>query len=375
MEDPFVFGTATSEPCFTDRENETQRLKLNFLHGINTMLISPRRWGKTSLVKHVADSLKNEKDVKVVMMDIFSCRNEHQFYKMFATEIIKQTSSKWEEWVADAKKFLGGLVPKISLDVDPVTDLTFSFDFSETHFNTDVLSLPEKIAESKGIKVVVCIDEFQQIADFSDSLLFQKKMRSVWQLQQNVTYCLFGSKKHILAGLFSKPSCPFYKFGDILFLQKIPTSYWSDFIMSRFAATGKSISKELTEEICAFVENHSSYVQQLSWIVWTKTEKTATREILEKSKTELLNQSSILFQNYIDELTGFQINFLLAMSDGIQSEFSRKEMLTRYDLVTAANITRLKKSLEDKDLIDIEAKKVTFNDPVFAHWIRLNIVR
>ena len=375
MEDPFVFGTATSEPCFTDRENETQRLKMNFLHGINTMLISPRRWGKTSLVKHVADSLKNEKDVKVVMMDIFSCRNEHQFYKMFATEIIKQTSSKWEEWVADAKKFLGGLVPKISLDVDPVTDLTFSFDFSETHFNVDVLSLPEKIAESKGIKVVVCIDEFQQIADFSDSLLFQKKLRSVWQLQQNVTYCLFGSKKHILAGLFSKPSCPFYKFGDILFLQKIPTSYWSDFIMSRFAATGKSISKELTEEICAFVENHSSYVQQLSWIVWTKTEKTATREILEKSKTELLNQSSILFQNYIDELTGFQINFLLAMSDGIQSEFSRKEILTRYDLGTAANITRLKKSLEDKDLIDIEARKITFNDPVFAHWIKLNIVR
>lgn len=375
MEDPFVFGTATSEPCFTDRENETQRLKMNFLHGINTMLISPRRWGKTSLVKHVADSLENEKDVKVVMMDIFSCRNEHQFYKMFATEIIKQTSSKWEEWVADAKKFLGGLVPKISLDVDPVTDLTFSFDFSETHFNVDVLSLPEKIAESKGIKVVVCIDEFQQIADFSDSLLFQKKLRSVWQLQQNVTYCLFGSKKHILAGLFSKPSCPFYKFGDILFLQKIPTSYWSDFIMSRFAATGKSISKELTEEICAFVENHSSYVQQLSWIVWTKTEKTATHEILEKSKTELLNQSSILFHNYIDELTGFQINFLLAMSDGIQSEFSRKEILTRYDLGTSANITRLKKSLEDKDLIDIEAKKITFNDPVFAHWIRLNIVR
>ena len=375
MEDPFVFGTATSEPCFTDRENETQRLKWNFLQGINTMLISPRCWGKTSLVKHVADSLKNEKDVKVVMMDIFSCRNEHQFYKMFATEIIKQTSSKWEEWVADAKKFLGGLVPKISLDVDPVTDLTFSFDFSETHFNADVLSLPEKIAESKGIKVVVCIDEFQQIADFSDSLLFQKKLRSVWQLQQNVTYCLFGSKKHILAGLFSKPSCPFYKFGDILFLQKIPTTYWSDFIMSRFAATGKSISKELTEEICAFVENHSSYVQQLSWIVWTKTEKTATREIFEKSKTELLNQSSILFQNYIDELTGFQINFLLAMSDGIQSEFSRKEILTRYDLGTAANITRLKKSLEDKDLIDIEAKKITFNDPVFAHWIRLNIAR
>ena len=98
MEKPFVFGVATSGDNFTDREKETQRLLLNFAHGVNTVLISPRRWGKTSLVKKVAQ-LSQDNKRKVVYIDIFSCRTENEFYRLFATSILKQTSSKWEEWI------------------------------------------------------------------------------------------------------------------------------------------------------------------------------------------------------------------------------------------------------------------------------------
>ena len=93
MEKPFVFGVATSGDNFTDREKETQRLLLNFAHGVNTVLISPRRWGKTSLVKKVAQ-LSQDNKRKVVYIDIFSCRTENEFYRLFATSILKQTSSK-----------------------------------------------------------------------------------------------------------------------------------------------------------------------------------------------------------------------------------------------------------------------------------------
>lgn len=98
MEKPFVFGVATSGDNFTDREKETQRLLLNFTHGVNTILISPRRWGKTSLVKKVAQ-LAQTKTRKIVYLDIFSCRTESEFYRLFATSVLKQTSSKWDEWV------------------------------------------------------------------------------------------------------------------------------------------------------------------------------------------------------------------------------------------------------------------------------------
>ena len=129
MEKPFVFGVATSGDNFTDREQETQRLLLNFTHGVNTILISPRRWGKTSLVKKVAQ-LAQTKTRKIVYLDIFSCRTESEFYRLFATSVLKQTSSKWDEWVENTKQFLAHINPKISIGTDPMNDFSISFEYS-----------------------------------------------------------------------------------------------------------------------------------------------------------------------------------------------------------------------------------------------------
>lgn len=101
---PFVFGVATSGDNFTDRKKETARLLSNFRHGVNTVLISPRRWGKTSLVRKVC-RLAQSDTLKVVYLDIFSCRSEREFYDAFASAVLKQTSSKLEEWMENARLF------------------------------------------------------------------------------------------------------------------------------------------------------------------------------------------------------------------------------------------------------------------------------
>jgi len=372
MSNPFVFGSATSGEQFTDRVQDTERLLANFKHGVSVILISPRRWGKTSLVQKVS-AMAQGKDVKVVTLDIFSCRNADDFYQLFATEVIKQTANKWEEWADNAKKFLSALIPKISFGVDPNTDFSVSLDFSNTRLNDELLDLPQKIAKDKGFRIVVCIDEFQQIAEFQDHVHFQKKLRSVWQLQTEVSYCLYGSKKHVLSELFSKQSMPFYKFGDVLFLQKISTADWINFICERFLSTGKSISAELAKKICDTVENHSSYVQQLAWNVWIKTNTSATNDDVDAAVIDLLNQNSMLYYRYIEGLSGFQINFLRAIADGKSSEFTRSETLRNYHLGTSANVKRLKDALEKKELIDITGKIVSFNDPVFKIWFQKNI--
>jgi len=191
---PFIFGVATSGDNFTDREKETARLLSNFTYGVNTVLISPRRWGKTSLVKKVCKLVQSDK-LKIVYLDIFSCRTNREFYDAFASAVLKQTSSKFDEIIENAKIFLPRMSPK-SDDID------------------EILQLPEKIAQKKGVRIVICIDEFQQIAEFKDSKTFQKRLRTIWQLQQSVFYCLFGSKKHLMNELFEKKSLPFYKFGD-----------------------------------------------------------------------------------------------------------------------------------------------------------------
>jgi AAA+ ATPase superfamily predicted ATPase len=375
MESPFLYGVATSGKWFTDREEDTKRLSMNFTNGINTIIISPRRWGKTSLVLKVAGQL-SKGDLRIVALDVFSCRSEDEFYRTFATAIIKQTSSKWEEWSENARQFLTALTPKISVGSDPMNDFSISFDLSNKRvLDEEVLNLPMKIAQKKGIRIVVCIDEFQQISEFTNAITFQKKLRSFWQLQAPyISYCLYGSKKHMMEKLFSKQSMPFYKFGDVIFLQKIVPEYWVPFIRQRFEETGKSISAELAEKICETVENHSSYVQQFAWLTWIHTKKQTTLADFNDAYKDLLNQNTSLYYSYMEGLTSLQINFLRAIADGIEDQFSRKETLIIYNLGTSANISRLKKSLEQKELIDITGKRVTFNDPVFRIWFKKEIL-
>ena len=373
MEKPFVFGVATSGDNFTDREKETQRLLLNFTHGVNTILISPRRWGKTSLVKKVAQ-LAQTKTRKIVYLDIFSCRTESEFYRLFATSVLKQTSSKWDEWVENTKQFLAHINPKISIGTDPMNDFSISFEYSmQDNAGNDILQLPEKIAIEKGIQIVICIDEFQQISDFEDSKTFQKKLRTVWQLQQHVSYCLFGSKKHLMNELFEKKNLPFYKFGDAIYLTKIETKYWIGYICKRFENTGKHISPELAKEICRLVDNHSSYVQQLAWLLWIRTTDIATEEQLTHALEDLLDQNNILFQSETENLSAYQMNFLKAVIDGIHSKFSSKEIILKYNLGTSANIVRLKSALLQKELIETDGKEIILADPVFGVWFKKEV--
>ena len=370
IENPFVFGKAAEGTCFTDRTEDAKRLHANLTHGINTILISPRRWGKTSLVKKVIADI-DRPDIKTVFIDIFQCKSEYEFYHAFASAVIKQTSSRLDEWVETAKTFLSNISPKFTFGSDPMNDFSLSFEWNpKDDTETDILQLPEKIAQKKNIHLVVCLDEFQQIADFGDSLKFQKKLRSAWQHQQNVTYCMFGSKKHLMENIFNDKSMPFYKFGDMMFLKKIPTEEWVPFICAKFQETGKSISAEQAAKICEATENLSSYVQHLAWVVWYKADKVVTDKDITAAIDDLLEQNKVFFQREVEQLSELQLNFLRALANGVTTGFSRKDVIRKYRLESSANVQSVKKALLKKDLIDVDGQEISFNDSLFKQWLK-----
>lgn len=373
-EAPFVFGVRVEGDTFTDRKEETNRLKMNFLYGVNTILISPRRMGKTSLVEKVC-SLVESDTLKIAKIDAFGCRSENDFINAFATAVVRATSSKWEEWMENAKTFLSRFIPKISIGQDPLTDFSIALEYNRANTVTeDILQLPETIAKQKGIKIVIYIDEFQQIADFPDSITFQKKLRSVWQLQSNVSYCLYGSKKHMMEKMFQSQSHPFYRFGDLFYLDKISETDWVEYICDRFRVTGKEISRELASEICTVTDRYSSYVQQLAWLVWLRTDKHATKEDVEFGIDRMLDACEPLFIQQTESLSAYQMNFLRALANGVHTGFTRSEILDTYQLGTAANISRLKKALTEKDLIMMTApKKLEISDPILALWLKRRV--
>ena len=371
-ENPFVFGKAVEGSYFTNRTKDAEHLEANLTHGINTILISPCRWGKTSLVKKVMANVIRP-DIKIIYIDVFSCKSEYDFYKVFASTIIQQTSSKIEEWMATAKEFLSRVITKVAFSPDSIQEYSLSFEFPAKDDAEDILQLPERIAQKKGIHIVLCLDEFQQVAEFQDSMTFQKKLRSVWQHQQNVSYCLFGSKRHLMTELFSDSGNPFYKFGDMMFLKKIPTEEWIPFICHKFQETGKVITEKQAERICKVTENLSSYVQHLSWIVWYKAKPVVTNEMVDESIEELLEQNKVFFQREVEGLTELQLNLLKAIANGVDTGFTKKEVIKKYRLESSANVQGIKKSLLKKDLIDIDGSIITYNDPLFKLWIKKNI--
>lgn len=369
-ENPFVFGKAAEGIHFTDREEDAKRLSANLTHGVSTILVSPRRWGKTSLVKKVISEIDDPK-IKPVFIDIFHCKSEYEFYHVFATAIIKQVSSKLDEWMEMAKMFLSNVSPRFSFGSDPMNDFSLSFEWNpKDESETEILQLPEKIAKKKNIRLVVCIDEFQQVADVADSVNFQKKLRSVWQHQQNVTYCMFGSKKHLMNYIFNERSMPFYKFGDFLFLKKIPTEKWVSFIVTMFRTTGKTITDKQAASICEVTENQSSYVQHLAWIVWYKTDSVVTEENIASAIDDLLEQNKVFFQREVEQLSELQMNFLKALADGVTTGLSRKEIVRKYRLESSANVQSVKKALVKKDLIDVDGQEVNLNDSLFKLWLK-----
>ena len=367
MKKTFIYGVAVEGTNFTDRKKETRRLKQDFENGQNVILISPRRMGKTSLVRKVQTLV--DKDIVTVYMDIYDCRNEYEFYNKFAAELLKQTAGKAEAVMKNIKEFLVRLSPTISFGPDPNNEFSLSLGItSKSYSPEEILQLPQRMAEKMGKHIVVCIDEFQQIGEFPDSLKVQKKMRSIWQLQSNASYCLFGSKKHLLANLFQSKKMPFYQFGDILFLQPIPIEDWIPFISQKFEEKNMSISDAIIEKICSTVQSQSSYVQQLAWNVMLNTTKKADEAALETAIEDLLNQNSLLFLQQIENLTAYQMNFLKAVAKGVHTDFTSKEVLSTYDLGSKSNISRIKTVLTQKELIEKTPNGIVFSDPVFELW-------
>lgn len=370
MEKAFVYGMSVGGDNFTDRIEETKRIKLDFENGINVILISPRRMGKTSLIKKVISEMDSS-EIKVVYMDIYDCRSEYDFYNRFAETMMKSTGNQLEQVMENIKRFLVRVSPKLSFSPELNSEFSVSLGITPKDYSPEeILDLPERIAKEQGIRIVVCIDEFQQIGEFADSLTVQKRLRGVWQHHQHVSYCFFGSKKHLMENIFQSRRMPFYQFGEMLHLKCIPTEYWVPFICSRFEKYGKKISEEYAARICHTVKNYSSYVQQLAWNVMAETEIEVNEESFTEGFNALLEQNSSLFIQQTEGLTTYQLNFIRLLCNGIHSGFNTQSVVEQYSLGSKSNVDRIKKCLIDRELITIEKEGVFLADCVFELWFK-----
>lgn len=368
---PFVFGTTVSQGSFANREQDLERLYNNMLNGVNSMLISPRRWGKSSLVeKLIVEVRRKNPKICVVSIDLFSANSEEEFLELFAREVIKASSTKWEDWMRSGKDFFQQLVPKLSIGLNPKVDFSITFDWKEIRkYRDEILDLPERIAREKGVKYLICLDEFQNLAAFDQYEQMEKSMRAVWQRQKSVTYCLYGSRRHMMADIFSNPSKPFYRFGEVILLEKIKREKWVDFILRKFEESKKQLTPELAVLIPEWMEDHSWYVQQLAHYTWQKSTKKVTLTNLQKALKELIATNSPFYQREVESLSRGQLNLLKAIANQAE-RLTSVEIIDTYKLGTSANVVKNRRVLMNLDVIYEHNGQWDFLDPAFKRWFQ-----
>lgn len=370
---PFMYGLIAEKENFIDRIEDRRQLKTFLGGGINVMLISPRRWGKSSLVKAAMEELKNEdQQVRVCYLDASKIVSEDEFYNKFAMAVIESASSSFEKKWADFKQYVQALIPGVRLKASAFDSIQMEMELNFAPLRDSaekVLQLPEQMSADKGLHIIVCIDEFQQLASLPNWKRMEATMRSVWQHQHNANYCLYGSKRHMMMDIFNNSNNPFYRFGQVLFMKKIEKQYWMPYIMEGFAKTGKHISEELAARICETVECHSWYVQQLSLFVWMNTETEVTEEIFNRQLQVVIDTNADMFAADIESLAASQVAMLRAISSG-ETRFNAKDVVERYGLGAPRTITLNKKTLIKRDIIETANDGYRFVDPVYALWFK-----
>ena len=370
MNSPFVYGKIALAENFTDRKEETASLKTDFLNLTNTIVISPRRWGKSSLIQRAGEeAAAADKKIRICHLDIFNARNEDEFYEKLAAAVIKGTSSKVEELFATASRYASALIPTLTAS-DTMNKVGLEFHLGKISRNADdILDMAERIAEDKGLRIVICIDEFQQIANYPETDAFQAKLRSHWQTHQRVAYCLYGSRRHMMTDIFTNQGKPFYKFGKTVFLERIPAELWLPFIRDKFLLTGKTITEKQCRHIVSAVDNNPYYIQQLSEEVWNRTADVVSDDMVEDAFQGIVRSQAALNLMLTQTLTLSMQNLLHAIVNG-EKELSSQHVMERYGLKNSLTVSRAKKALAAMDIVDDFGKQLSMEDPVYAWWLK-----
>lgn len=369
IKSPFVFSKIVTGEKFVGREPEIKKLTNNFRDGINTFIISPRRTGKSSLVRQSVEVYNNKlKDSTIfVFINLWNVRTESEFYELLANRVLKESTNKFTEVIDAAKKFLGNLRPVIKLEFEAIK-FEVGLQFKKEELQS-ILNLPQRIAEDKKKQVIICLDEFQDIEYFKDPVSFQKNLRAHWQDQENVSYILYGSKRHMMSSFFNNSSMPFYHFGDILYLKKIEEIKLVKFIIKSFKETQKQISSKDARLVTRMLKQHPYYIQQLSNIIWQKTKNNVTPEIINDSMNDFMEYNSGQFEIITKNLSTTQLNFLKALCYN-ETSFHSQHVLQNYHLGSSANVTSIKKVLLEKEIIEEYNGQYLFSDPVFEIYFK-----
>ncbi|MEW5766053.1 MAG: ATP-binding protein [bacterium] len=338
---------------------------------------SPRKYGKTSLITKVLGLLQAE-GLFTIYLDLYQVPSKKVWLELYAKAISKGVAGRIEGIKRFIKEYLPGFIPKIIIKGEDSPDIEFEYVSSRKgieRYLMDVYDLPQKVAEKKGRKGVVVMDEFQEIRNL-DGEEMEKQIRSIIQHHDKISYVFVGSKKGMLLDIFTNRKKPLYNIGKMLTLKKIPAENMAEFIRNRFNHTQHSITEEVIEEILSLTENHPYFTQMLCHEIWDLLfpgQDVQSKDIKEAINQILSNQSELYFIIW-DSLSPHQKNLLFALTKTRSSRIYSADFINNHSLGSTSMIQKSIRALLNKEVIEKNEGIYEIQDVFFRQWLQTRML-
>ena len=351
MENPFQYGVLVDNEYFTDRVDELKEVQLSLNSANHLILISPRRFGKSSLVAKVVKasgrpcvSLNMQ---NVLSVEDFSSKILREIFRLYPMERIRHLMSHFR------------IIPTISTNpVTNVIDVSFQPVVNNLVLLEDAMALLEKVS-IEGKKLIVVFDEFQEILNIRKGL--DKQLRSIMQEQHNLNYILLGSQESMMTEIFERKKSPFYHFGKLMRLDKIPYDDFRNYISSRLPLEDKANLNAIVEEILSFTNLHPYYTQQLSAEVWDMlTHDNPTDGVVTASIRKILRTHDLDYERLWLKFNRTERAIMLNLSKRVNPMQNRQ-------MATSTSYSAIKRLMKSGYIIRVNDYEI--EDPFFKEWI------
>ncbi|WP_455536690.1 AAA family ATPase [Prevotella koreensis] len=351
MRNPFKFGTVVDGEFFTDRVNELEQIRHILQSDNHLVLISPRRYGKTSLVMK-AVKLSEMPYIMLNMQDVVSTED-------LSAKLIKAVFKiyPWEHLKHLMTHFR--VTPTISVNpVSNAIEVSFQPRINSDTVLEDAMSMLAKVAD-KDKRLVVVLDEFQEITSIDKGL--DKKLRSIMQLQQNINYIFLGSQESMMAEIFEHKKSPFYHFGMLMRLNNIPESDFQEYLTTRLKPILEEKADAVTHNIIETTRCHPYYTQQLASRVWELAEYQGIEDnVAEEAVKGIVLAHDLDFERLWMALNKTDRHTMIEICQG-------KNPIQSLDKATSTTFSSLKRLLKSGFII--RENSYDIEDPFFKQWI------
>lgn len=365
---PFITSGYVSPEYFCDRENETRQLVQNIQGHSHTVLISPRRMGKTGLIEHCFNQEVIKNDYHTFFLDIYSTMNLNDFVFLLGNRICRSLKTKDKQLMEMFVKVVKSI--QFTIGFDEAGMMNGSFGLGDIKDSQKSLEEIFQYLEEAKRPCVMAIDEFQQIEKYPEKNV-EALLRTYIQHCNNATFIFAGSQRHIIQNMFASASKPFYNSSSMMSLAPIAKEKYVEFAVRMFAIFGKVCAPEYIDNLYDTLEGHTWYMQAVLYLAFYMTDKKCSPTIINEALIKRVTENEDVFESMYYGLSERQRSTLKAVAaEGKAKQTQSVAFIKKYGLTSASSVQSAIRQLMDKDLVTTEKGSYRVDDRFFGFWLK-----